>query len=125
MTYVVGFLLAVPTANKDDYLAFSEKMAGIYKKHGALSVYESWANDVPDGKLNSMHTAVMRKPNETVVFSWVTWPAKEARDKVHKKIVEAMHTEMENEPIPFDVSRMIYGGFYVILDRWSDCKYRE
>jgi len=117
MTYVVGFLIAVPTDSKDAYLAFSEKMATIYKRHGALSVYESWGNDVPEGKVNSMHTAVKRKLDEAVVFSWVTWLNKEARDKVHKEIVEAMHVEMVDEPIPFDASRMIYGGFDVILER--------
>ncbi len=117
MTYVVGFLLPIPTANKDSYLSFSEKIARIYKRHGALSVYECWGNDVPEGKLNSMHTAVMREPDEAVVFSWVTWPDKAARDKVHKKIVEDMHAEMENDPIPFDSDRMIYGGFDVILDQ--------
>ena len=117
MTYVVGFLLAVPKAHKDEYLKFSKKMAEIYKRHGALSVYEGWGNDVPEGKANSMHTAVMREPDEEVVFSWVTWPNKEERDKVHTAIVDAMHEEMENVPIPFDATRMIYGGFNVILEQ--------
>ncbi len=117
MTYVLGFILAVPLDHKDNYLAFSKKMATIYKRYGALSVYESWENDVPEGKLNSIHTAVMRNQDEALVFSWVTWTDKDTRDKVHKEIVEAMHVEMVDEPIPFDASRMIYGGFDVILER--------
>lgn len=117
MTYVDGFLLAVPTKKKDDYIAMSEKIAAIYKRHGALSICETWSDDVPEGKLTSMHKAVMRKPDEGIVFSWVTWPNKEARDKAHSKVVDDMHAELENVPVPFDGARMIFGGFDVILER--------
>ena len=117
MTYVDGFLLAVPKANKNSYLTLSEKIATIYKKYGALSVCECWGDDIPEGELNSMHSAVIRKPDEAVVFSWVTWPDKAERDKVHDKIVETMHAEFEGDPIPFDGSRMIFGGFDMILNK--------
>lgn len=117
MTYVDGFLLAVPTKHKQDYISMSEKIATIYKDHGALSVCETWSNDVPEGKLTSMHKAVMRKPDEGIVFSWVTWPNKSVRDEAHPKIVDAMHAELENVDVPFDGSRMLFGGFDVILER--------
>ena len=117
MTYVDGFLLAVPKASKNSYISLSEKVATIYKKHGALSVCECWGDDLPEGEINSMHTAVMRKPDEAVVFSWVIWPDKAVRDNVHDKIVETMHEELGSDPVPFDGSRMIFGGFDVILDQ--------
>ncbi|MDG1995240.1 MAG: DUF1428 domain-containing protein [Emcibacteraceae bacterium] len=117
MKYVDSFLLAVPTANKDEYIAMAEKIAPIYKRHGALSIYECWGDDIAEGKLNSMHTAVMRKPDENIVFSWVTWPNKEVRDKAHTKISDDMHAEFENVPVPFDGARMIFGGFEVIIER--------
>jgi uncharacterized protein YbaA (DUF1428 family) len=116
MAYVDGCLLAVPTANKQSYVSFSKKMALIIKKHGALSTVECWGEDIPEGKVNSMHSAVMRKSDETVIFSWVVWLDKIIRDKNHKRMVAEMETVMENIPIPFDGSRMIFGGFDVIVD---------
>jgi uncharacterized protein YbaA (DUF1428 family) len=72
MTYVDGFVAAVPTANKEAYRKHAEAAAVVFKEHGALSLVECWGDDVPEGKINSLHTAVMRKDDETVVFSWIT-----------------------------------------------------
>jgi uncharacterized protein YbaA (DUF1428 family) len=79
MTYVDGFLLAVPTGRKDRYLEVARDAAAVFRKHGALSVVENWGDDVPDGKETSFPMAVKLKPDETVVFSWIAWPTKEAR----------------------------------------------
>jgi len=117
MKFIDGFLLPVPIKHKDDYIAMSEKIADIYKKHGALSICETWSNEVPEGKLTSMHLAVKREEDEGIVFSWVTWPNKELRDEAHPKVVDDMHKELEGMDIPFDGKRMIFGGFDVIVDR--------
>lgn len=117
MKYIDGFLIPVPNDRKGEYLALAEKIAEIYIKRGALSIHECWGNDVPEGKLTSMHKAVLKEADETVVFSWVVWPDKETRDKIHDQIVEDMHNEMADTPIPFDGKRMIFGGFDMILDR--------
>ncbi|HPF45324.1 MAG: DUF1428 domain-containing protein [Alphaproteobacteria bacterium] len=117
MKYIDGFLLPVPNARKDDYLVLAKKMAEIYIRRGALSIHECWGNDVPEGKLTSMPKAVLKEPDETVVFSWVVWPDKETRDKVHDLLVEDMHNEMADTLIPFDGKRMILGGFDMILDK--------
>lgn len=114
MTYVDGVLTAVPTANKDAYKAFAERAAKLFKRAGALSVVECWGDDVPEGKVNSLHTAVMRKPDETVVFSWISWPSKDVRDAGWAQIME--DGEMMGEEMPYDGSRMIFGGFEVMLD---------
>ena len=74
MTYVDGFVAAVPTASKEAYRKHAEDAAIAFKEHGALSLVECWGDDVPEGKINSMHTAVLRKDDETVVFSWIIWP---------------------------------------------------
>jgi len=58
MTYVDGFVVAVPTANKETYRKHAEEAAAVFKEHGALSLVECWGDDVPEGKINSMHTAV-------------------------------------------------------------------
>ncbi|MCW5698399.1 MAG: DUF1428 domain-containing protein [Rhodospirillales bacterium] len=115
MTYIDGVVCAVPTANKAEYKAHAEKAAAIFKKYGALSLTECWGNDIPEGKINSLHTAVMRKPEETVVFSWIAWPSKETRDAGWQKIMQDPELAEQTQTMPFDGSRMIFGGFEVLL----------
>lgn len=114
MSYIDGFVAAVPTANKEMYLQLARTAAGIFKEYGALSVVETWGNDVPEGKLTSFTMAVQRKSDETVIFSWVTWPDKQTRDIGTKKTME--DKRLSGIEMPFDAKRMIYGGFEVILD---------
>jgi uncharacterized protein YbaA (DUF1428 family) len=116
MTYVDGFLAAVPTANKDAYRHHAEMAAVVFKDHGALSVVECWGDDVPDGKVNSFHTAVMRKDDETVVLSWITWPDKGTRDAGWQKVMADPRMQPDQNPMPLDGTRLIYGGFEVLLD---------
>ena len=116
MTYVDGFVAAVPTANRQAYREHAEKAASLFKEFGALSVVECWGDDVPEGKLTSFSLAVKRKDDETVVFSWVTWPSRQARDDAWKKVMEDPRMRPENNPMPFDGKRLIYGGFETIVN---------
>nr|MBV6629326.1 DUF1428 domain-containing protein [Oceanococcus sp. HetDA_MAG_MS8] len=113
MSYVDGFVAAVPVNNKQAYLEHAQIAAEIFKKHGALSVVECWGDDVPDGELNSLNSAVMRKPDEAVVFSWVVWESKEARDSGWGNIMD--DPDMPQN-MPFDGKRIIYGGFQKLLE---------
>ncbi len=115
MGYVDGFLLAVRTDRRDEYRAYAEKAVPIFKAHGALSVVECWGDDVPDGKVTSFPMAVKATKDETVVFSWITWPSKAVRDAN----LQALHDDprfAELGEMPFDGMRMMFGGFEVILD---------
>ena len=116
MDYVDGFVAAVPTANRDAYRKHAEAAAVVFKEHGALSFVECWGDDVPDGKVTSFPLAVQRKPDETVVFSWVTWPSRRARDEGMKRVMADPRVQPEANPMPFDGKRLIYGGFEVIVD---------
>jgi uncharacterized protein YbaA (DUF1428 family) len=113
MNYVDGFVLAVTTANRNTYREFATAMAAVIKEHGALSVVECWGDDVPEGKLTSFPMAVQRKEDETVVFSWIIWPSRAARDAGMKAAME--DPRLKNAEMPFDGKRMIYGGFEVIV----------
>lgn len=117
MTYVDGFVAAVPTANKEKYMAHIEIAAEMFKDFGALRVVETWGNEVPDGEITSFPMAVKAQDNETVVFSWVVWPSKEVRDLAWQQISDDPRMNPENNPMPFDGKRIIYGGFEVILDQ--------
>jgi len=114
MSYIDGFVAAVPTANKEMYLQHARAAAVVFKEHGALSVVEAWGDDVPEGKLTSFTMAVQRKSDETVIFSWITWPDKSARDTGMKKAME--DKRLTSVEMPFDGKRMIYGGFEVLLN---------
>lgn len=115
MSYVDGFVVAVPTANRDAYLKLAETVAADFRRLGALQVVECWGDDVPEGKVTSFPMAVQCKPDETVVFAWILWPSRAVRDAAHQKLVAEM--ERPREPMPFDGKRMIYGGFEMVLDR--------
>lgn len=112
MSYVDGYMLAVPTAKKEEYTKFATRTAEIVKEHGVLSVTECWGDDLPDGKLTSMPLAVKCQEDETVVFAWYTWESKASRDASWEKI---MADERLNTPTPFDGKRMIFGGFEELI----------
>ena len=116
MTYVDGMLTAVPTANKEIYRKLATQSAKVFKKHGALSYMECWGDNVPEGKLNSMHTAVLRKPDETVVFSWVTWASKADRDAGMQKVFSDPEMPSHMDSMPFDSKRMIFGSFEALVE---------
>ncbi len=81
MNYIDGFISRpVPNAKRDAYQRHAEDAAVVFRDHGALGIVECWGDDVPEGKLTSFTMAVKREPEESVVFSWVTWPSKEMRD---------------------------------------------
>jgi uncharacterized protein YbaA (DUF1428 family) len=116
MTYIDGFVLAVPKANRDAYKKMAETAAPFFKEHGALKMVECWGNDVPDGEVTSFPMAVKCKADETVVFSWIVWPSREARDAGNKKVMEDPRMASMMKDMPFDGKRMIYGGFELLLE---------
>ena len=117
MSYVDGYLIAVPDANKEAYRKIAQDASAIFKDHGAVRVVECWGDDVPDGKLTSFPMAVKKTADETVVFSWIEWPSKAVRDEGMKKAMADPRMKHDPAAMPFDGKRMIFGGFAVMLDR--------
>ena len=116
MNYVDGFVTPVRTADKEAYCQHARDTSEIFKEYGALAVVECWGDDVPEGKLTSFTMAVKREPDETVVFSWVTWPSKAVRDAGWEKVMADPRMQPGVIPMPFDGKRLIYGGFQVIVE---------
>jgi len=116
MSYVDGFLAAVPVANREGYSKHARDSAALFKEYGALRIVECWADDVPEGKVTSFPMAVKLEPEEAVIFSWIEWPSKEARDAAWAKIMADPRMQAGSNPMPFDGKRMIYGGFAPLLD---------
>lgn len=119
MSYVDGFVLAVPTASKDAFIVQARTIDAIFMEMGAIRVVECWGDDVPDGKQTDFKRAVQAKENETVVFSWIEWPDKATRDAAMAKFHDRMMTDErfnpEKNPPCFDGKRMIFGGFAPVL----------
>jgi uncharacterized protein YbaA (DUF1428 family) len=119
MSYIDGFVIAVPKANKEKFVAHAEKGDSVFMDLGAIRVLECWGDDVPDGKLTDFRRAVQATEDEAVVFSWIEWPDKATRDAAMAKMMDIMKTDErmspEHNPMPFDGKRMIYGGFAPIV----------
>lgn len=116
MTYVDGFVAAVPTANREEFRRHAADAAAVFKEHGALKVVECWGDNVPDGEVTSFPMAVKRKEDETVIFSWILWPSRAARDEGMQKAMSDSRLHPGANPMPFDGKRLIYGGFEMIVD---------
>ena len=116
MSYIDGFVAAVPTVNKEKYIEHAKLSSVVFKDHGALKIIEAWGDNVPDGEITSLPMAVKCGKNETVVFSSIIWPSKEIRDAGWQAVMEDPRMDPEHNPMPFDGKRLIYGGFDVILE---------
>ena len=113
MTYVDGFLVAVPTANKEKYRQHAEEAVPMFKGYGATRLVEGWGDDVPRGEVNDLYGAVQAKDDETVLFSWIEYPDKAARDAAYSKM-EADPALANMPEMPFDGKRMVYSGFELL-----------
>jgi len=124
MTYIDGFVIAVPTANKQAFIAHAIKGDSAFIDHGATRVVECWGADVPKGKTTDFQHAVAAREDETVVFSWIEWPDKATRDGVMGRMDELSkgdeRIDPEKNPMPFDGKRMIYGGFEPIVEHGNE-----
>lgn len=115
MSYVDGFVLAVPKANIDAYRKMAQLGGTVWMEYGALSYVECFGDDVPYGELTSFPRAVQATDDEIVVFSWITYTDKASRDEIMAKVMadERLKSDMAN--MPFDAKRMIFGGFETFL----------
>lgn len=115
MSYVDGFLIAVPNNRLDEYKTMAELGRTVWMDHGATAYLEAVADDVPYGEVTSFPRAVMAKEDETVIFSFIVYPSKEVRDACMKKVFEDDRMKGSMDNAPFDGKRMIFGGFDAIL----------
>jgi len=119
MTYIDGFVIAVPTANRQKFIDHANTGNSVFMELGALRILECWGDEVPEGKQTDFRRAVQATADETVVFSWIEWPDKATREAAMARMEEVMKTDTrmspEHNPMPFDGARMIYGGFTPVV----------
>jgi uncharacterized protein YbaA (DUF1428 family) len=116
MGYADGFVVPVPTGNKEAYRAMAAKASAVFQEYGAVRVVEAWGDDVPDGKVTDFKRAVKAEAGENVVFSWIEWPSKATRDEGWAKVMADERMKPDHDNMPFDGKRMFWGGFAPILD---------
>ena len=123
MSYIDGFVIAVPTANKQKFIDHANMADSMFIDMGATRVIECWGDDISEGKTTDFRKAVKATADESIVFSWIEWPDKATRDAGMAKL-EAMMEDPDNadprmdpvkNPMPFDGKRMIFGGFEPVV----------
>ncbi|HLI17214.1 MAG TPA: DUF1428 domain-containing protein [Rhodanobacteraceae bacterium] len=116
MSYIDGFVIAVPSANKSAFIEMARKADPIFIEYGAIRVFECWGDDVPVGKLTDFRRAVQATDEETVVFSWIEWPDKATRDAGMAKVMQDPRMNPDSFKAIFDGKRMIFGGFAPVIE---------
>ena len=114
MSYIDGFVIAVPDTNREAFIAHAKRFDPIFLEYGATRVVECWGDDVPEGKVTDFRRAVHAETGESIVFSWIEWPDKAARDEGMKKFMADPRMQ-EASDCPFDGKRMIFGGFTPVV----------
>lgn len=115
-SYVQGFVLAVPSGNKQAYIDMAKSATEMFQGYGATHQIECWGEDVPHGTQTDFYRAADAKPDEVPVFSWIEWPDRATCDDAARKM-EADMKDMEFPDMPFDGKRMFWGGFTQILEQ--------
>lgn len=119
MSYIDGFVIAVPTINKQKFIDHADSADSVFLDMGATRVLECWGDDIPEGKATDFRMAVKAKDDESVVFSWIEWPDKATRDAAMAKMMDPENydprMDPEKNPMPFDGKRMIFGGFEPVV----------
>jgi uncharacterized protein YbaA (DUF1428 family) len=115
MSYVDGFVLAVPKTNVEAYKTMTRKAGEVWKEHGAIAYVECIGDDVPYGEVTSFPRAVQAKDDEFVIFSWIVYESREHRDVVNAKVMADPRIKDGMSNMPFDGKRLIHGGFETFL----------
>jgi uncharacterized protein YbaA (DUF1428 family) len=118
MSYADGFLIVVPSKNIEAYRKMSEKAGKVWIEYGALDYKECVAEDMnAEGMTSTFPQTLGTKKNETVIFSWILYKNRKHRDAVLKQVMaDPRITASMQDKMPFDPTRMLYGGFEAIVD---------
>jgi len=118
MRYVDGFLIPVPKKKIAEYVRISKLAGKVWRDHGALEYVECAGDDMLIKNVALFPRAARMKSGETVVFSWIVYKSKAHRDRVNKNVMKdpRLKAMMDPAAMPFDMTRMVYGGFKVLVD---------
>jgi uncharacterized protein YbaA (DUF1428 family) len=118
MRYVDGFVIPVPEENLKAYRTIAQKAGKIWKELGALEYVEAVGDDLDNPMGASFGKTIKLKTGEVALFSFIVFKSRADRDRVNAKLMKdpRMKKIIENAPMPFEIKRMVYGGFKAIVD---------
>lgn len=118
MAYADGFLLPVPRKNLQAYRRMAQKAGKIWIEYGALEYRECVGDDLNVKGMATFLKSVQLKRGELVLLSWIVYKSRAHRDRVNKAVMKdpRLNSMMDMNKMPFDMKRMRYGGFTVIVD---------
>ena len=116
--YVDGFVIPLPKKNVGDYRRMAQKAGKVWRDHGALEFRECVGDDLDIKMGKSFTRGIKTKPGETVLFSYIVFKSRTHRDRVNARVMKdpRISKMMGSKPMPFDVKRMLYGGFKTIVE---------
>lgn len=115
--YVDGFLIPIPKGSLDQYLGMAKQAGAVWMEHGAVEYYECLGDDLEKEGMNSFTKSAGAGADELVVFSWIVYESREARDRINAAVMAdpRMKAMMESGMEPFEMGRMSYGGFKTLV----------
>lgn len=116
MRYVDGYVIPIPKKSLKAYSRMAKAGAAVWMKHGALDYKECVGEDLQTRWGTPFSRLMKLKRGETVVFSWVVFKSRAHRDRVNAKVMKEMEESCGMEQMPFDIKRMVYGGFEVLVE---------
>lgn len=118
MSYVDGFLITLPKKNLSTYRRIARKAGKVWIEHGALDYMECSGDDLNVKGMLSFLKVGKAKAGETIIFSYIVYKSRAHRDAVNKKVMSDPRMSAMCDPanMPFDMKRMAYGGFKVLVD---------
>lgn len=118
MRYVDGFVLPIPKKKLQVYRRIAQKAGRVWREHGALEYRECVGDDLHIKGVVPFPRMVRLKPGETVAFSWIVYKSRAHRDRVNAKVMKdpRLAKMMDPKAMPFDMKRMVYGGFKTLVD---------
>jgi len=117
MRYVDGYVIPMPKKNVKAYMLMARKAGKIWMEHGALEYRECVGEDLKVKGLATFPATMKSKSNETVVFSWIVFKSRAHRDSVNKKVIsDPRLAKITPKSMPFDMKRMVCGGFQAMVD---------
>jgi uncharacterized protein YbaA (DUF1428 family) len=116
MSYVDGFVVPIPKKNLKAYRDMARKAGRIWRDHGALDYKECVGDDLNVKVGRPFPRGIGLKAGETVVFSWIVYKSRAHRDRVNAKVMKDPRLRFDESKMPFDLKRMLFGGFKTIVD---------
>ena len=116
MSYVDGFVLPLPKKNLAAYRRISRAAGKVWREHGALEYLECAGDDLSHKGVVPFTKIMKLKPGETVIFAFIVFKSRAHRDRVNAKVMKDPRLANMPKTMPFDVKRMVYGGFKVVVD---------